>query len=219
MSVSPREELTALAVGNGGEAEMVASMVASMSDEHVAEMIETIKSVNADRDAFRARLAANPTLMQAVCPEPTWKDAQARYDVAKKAVRIIEAVAAKHNLTVDAIAETLVAEHGTIIETIAMHGERGGDRQYDPRTDAFAPGQSFYAFRWRLKDAVDTLTADAQRAEQARKDAEQDAKWDARGLKRCERCFGRGGRADWPGFTCFDCDGHGAVPKDFHHKH
>ena len=47
------------------------------------------------------------------------------------------------------------------------------------------------------------------------KHAEQDAAWQARGLVRCKRCGGAGGSSHWPGFTCYECGGHGATPADF----
>lgn len=47
-------------------------------------------------------------------------------------------------------------------------------------------------------------------ARNARRAAE-DAAWTAKGLTRCDRCGGAGGASHWPGFTCYDCGGHGAV--------
>ena len=41
--------------------------------------------------------------------------------------------------------------------------------------------------------------------------AEQDATWAAHGLERCGRCGGAGGSSHWPGYTCYDCGGDGAV--------
>ena len=39
----------------------------------------------------------------------------------------------------------------------------------------------------------------------------EDAAWAKQGLRRCDRCGGAGGHNSWPGFTCFKCDGAGAV--------
>lgn len=50
--------------------------------------------------------------------------------------------------------------------------------------------------------------ADLKRAE---KHAAEDAEWAKRGLKRCGRCGGAGGASHWPGFTCYECGGSGAV--------
>lgn len=49
--------------------------------------------------------------------------------------------------------------------------------------------------------------------ENARRAAEDDA-WLARGLVRCDRCGGAGRHEQWrnTGYTCFGCDGYGAVP-------
>jgi hypothetical protein len=44
--------------------------------------------------------------------------------------------------------------------------------------------------------------------------AAEDEQWAARGLTRCDRCGGVGGHQSWPGFTCYDCGGHGAVPHN-----
>jgi len=41
----------------------------------------------------------------------------------------------------------------------------------------------------------------------------KEAAWEQQGLERCSRCGGMGGSSHWPGFTCFDCGGSGAVPK------
>lgn len=51
----------------------------------------------------------------------------------------------------------------------------------------------------------------AERAARQARDAEQDAKWAARGMTRCDRCGGEGGSQSWPGFSCYKCEGHGAV--------
>jgi hypothetical protein len=41
--------------------------------------------------------------------------------------------------------------------------------------------------------------------------ASEDAAWAKQGLCRCDRCGGVGGHNSWPGFTCFKCNGAGAV--------
>lgn len=43
------------------------------------------------------------------------------------------------------------------------------------------------------------------------KRAAEDARWAKQGLQRCKRCGGAGGASHWPGFTCYECGGHGAT--------
>jgi len=151
--------------------------------------------------------------MKAVCPDADWKTAGDRYNVARRAVQIIEAWATEHNLTVDAIAETLVDRVMTIADGIAMHTNPGAP-DYDPRTDGFAEGQSFYAFKFRINDAVQILTSVEKRKAAEAKRIAEDAAWAAKGLERCGRCDGAGGRADWPSWQCFECDGRRFVEID-----
>ncbi len=54
----------------------------------------------------------------------------------------------------------------------------------------------------------------ARAAKLAAKRAAEDAAWAKQGLERCTRCGGAGGHNSWPGFTCFRCDGIGALPKE-----
>lgn len=204
------EDLIELAVESGITRDIAAKMIPNFSDEERAQMASSIREMLVERTSLRARLAADETLRRAICPPADWKTPADRFDVARRALKIIEAWAEKHGVTVAAIAETMVAEYGTIAE-----GMRDGT--IDPRNDGFDPTPSFYWLRWRLTDAIQILKSDEIRAERQRKIAEQDAAWALRGLVRCDRCFGEGGRKDWPGFTCFDCDGRGSLPKD--HKH
>lgn len=208
---NPREELAELIVANGTDRDAADRLVGNLdTDEKVAEATEIFRGMAAEREAFRARLVANPVLMKAVCPGPDWKTPADRYDVARRAVTIMEAYATKHGVTVDEIAETLVAQHGTIADAIAMWSDREGG--YDPRSDGWEPVRSFYAFRFRLNEAIETLKADEIRAERLRKIAAQDAAWARQGLVRCDHCGGVGGASHWPGYTCYDCGGVGAVP-------
>lgn len=208
-----RPELIELAVASGLDREVVERVVATLTDEHVDQMAASIREQATARDELRVRLMENETLRRAICPDPDWKTPADRFDVAKRALKIVEAWAEKHGVTVDAIAETMTANYGTIADGIRMHPDA------DPRTDGYDPTPSFYWLRWRLTDAIAILKDDERKVEEARLRAEQDAKWAQKGLKRCERCDGRGGRKDWPGFDCYDCDGRCTVPLDFHHKH
>lgn len=208
-ATSPRDRLAELLRDNGVDEHFdIAEFIADWSDEQVVRAIESFTAAATEKAAFRDRLRSNPTLSRAVCPADGWKTGPERYDIARRGVRIVEAYAAKHDLTVDALAAQLIAGGGTIADTITMHG-------VDPRADDYAGGTTgFYAFRCRLNDAVDELTADARRAERDRIEAAKDAVWADRGLVRCDRCGGAGGSTSWPGFYCFDCGGEGAVtPK------
>lgn len=199
--ISPRETLTAMIAKDAGE-EFAQDVVAKLDDEQVEATITSFRKADEEKDALRDRLRANAMLRKAVCPADDWKSAGDRYDVARRAVRLIERVAEQEDADVDAIAAALVADNGTIADCIALHGD-------DPRHVMW--GSDFYAFRWRLADAVKVANADKIAAERKRQREAQDAKWAKRGLTRCERCDGQGGRKEWPGFDCFDCGGQGAV--------
>lgn len=64
------------------------------------------------------------------------------------------------------------------------------------------------AARAAYKPSAEEIAAQAARHQQW---AQEDAAWAARGLTRCRRCGGGGGNQAWPGFTCYDCAGVGAV--------
>jgi hypothetical protein len=210
-----REELIELAVQNGTDRDMAERMIDSLTVERRDALADTFREMLAERDELRARLVANETLRKAICPDTNWKTPADRFDVSRRALKVIEAWAERHGVTVDAIAETLVAQYGTVADGIRMHPDA------DPRSDGFSGSHpSFYWLAWRLKDAIEILKDDERKAEAARIRAEQDAAWAKQGLVRCERCDGQGGASHWPGFTCFDCDGRCAVPNDFHkHTH
>lgn len=54
------------------------------------------------------------------------------------------------------------------------------------------------------------LPTEEERARQIERAAE-DRAWAKQGLRRCKRCHGAGGSHSWPGFTCYDCGGHGTT--------
>lgn len=195
-----REALVALIVASGTDEAVARTVVDSLADEYIAPSYESFAAAQAEKAAIRDRLAANPTLCCAVSPRTNWKTAEQRYDVARGALRILDNVAAKHELPADAIAQALIDGQGTIADTIDTHGG-------DPRTDGFAGGASYYAFRYRLRDAIEVLTAVEREAERVRVEAARDEAWARQGLVRCDRCGGAGGSQSWPGFTCYDCDG------------
>ena len=64
---------------------------------------------------------------------------------------------------------------------------------------------------------MDQRTADPeyQARQRARSEriAREEADWARQGLERCERCGGAGGSHSWPGWACYDCGGHGALPR------
>ncbi len=200
-----REQIVRLFVEDGTDEATVLRVLESMDPEKDEALLASLIEAREEKDAFRARLGREPYLMHAVCPDGDWKDAGSRYDVARRATRLVESAAEQGKVTVEALCAALIAGHGTVQDTIDLHGD-------DPRTVQW--GNSFYAFRWRLRDAIEVAAADRLKAEKAARDAAQDARWKAQGLVRCGRCFGAGGRKDWPGFSCFDCDGRGAVDPE-----
>lgn len=207
-----RDELTAAMVAAGHDEGIVATVVGSLPDDAIAATYEALQARATERAEIRARLCADAALRTAVCPAADWKDADSRYEVARRAILLVEAAAAtaskQFGQTVSAtqIAEALIAGEGTVADTIATHGD-------DPRVVMW--GESFYAFRWRLRDAIEVVNSDAAREATRIREAARDAEWARQGLVRCDRCGGVGGASHWPGFTCFDCDGRGCVaPKD-----
>lgn len=198
-----RDRVIALFVETGVEEDFVRRYVGDLDDAKVEEILASLLEAQEERREFRARLGREPYLMHAVCPSADWKDSDARYDVARRATRLVEKVAEDAKVSVEALCAALVAGRGTVQDTIDVHGD-------DPRTVQW--GASFYAFRWRLKDAVEVAAKDRLKAERLAREAEQDRRWAAQGLVRCDRCFGQGGRKEWPGFDCYDCGGRGAVP-------
>jgi hypothetical protein len=191
------------------------AMIAQATPEQVADMIASLRATVDKRDALRARLVAEPVLRAAVAMPTGWKDADARFDVAKRALEILEAVATKHSVSVDDLAQALVDGHMTLVESCDMH------EIADPRFDNLLGGVGgFHAFRYRVKDALDAVTRQTRKAADLAKREREDTAWAAQGLVRCPRCDGQGGRADWPGFDCYDCGGRRALPqsevKPFH---
>lgn len=185
---------------------MVEQIVASMDEAAVEKTLANLAAKDAQEAETREELAAHPAIAQAVLPPADWKTETDRLDVARQALDLLRIAADRKGLTVQALAEAIVTGQGTVAEGMAMHDIS------DPRLPEW--GSTFYAFRYRIKDAVDILTAEETARLEREERARQDAAWDARGLERCERCDGKGGRKEWPGFTCFTCEGHGTLPKD-----
>lgn len=189
----------------GIDAETADRVLDGMTAETHEQMLATLRAVDVEKQQLRERIAATPIIGQALCPRRDWKTADDRYDCTKRALALTAAYAEKHGTTVEALCAALVDGHGTIADQIEMHGD-------DPRTTLW--GTSFYAMRFRLADAVTVACADRLRAERETREAARDAAWTARGLVRCDRCGGAGGAKHWPGFTCYDCDGIGATPRE-----
>ena len=200
---APRQELIARFIATGVDEGTVSSIVESMTDAQVEETLASLSMKDAEAAATRKALDASPALATAVLPAQDWKTEEDRMDVAQRALRLLEAVAARHGLTTTALAEELARQSGTVADTIALHGD-------DPRLAQW--GSTFYAFRYRLKDAVEVLTADDTARKAAEKRATEDAAWERQGLVRCDRCDGQGGHNSWPGWTCFKCDGQRTIP-------
>lgn len=198
-----REQLIEKFTERGMDRSMTEGIVAELTDEQVEETLASLDRTDAEREELRNRLRSDRVLMQAVCPRDDWKDEDARFDVARRAVKIIDATAEKNDCTATELAQALIDGQGTIADTIATHGT-------DPRNDSFGTG-NFYAFRWRIKDAVEVVKASEIEAARQAERSRQDAAWAAKGLERCDRCDGQGGRKEWPGFTCFKCGGTGAL--------
>lgn len=189
-------------LASGFDAETAEALIANLTAEQMEQALQNWDAEDAERAELRDRLMADPLLRRAVCPTTSWADADARFEVARRALRIAEATAEKNGVELEALCEQLASDHGTVQDTIDLHGD-------DPRFDGTRRG--FHAFRFRLRDALDVLLAE-QRAEARRAEmARQEARWEAQGLVRCDRCGGAGGHDGWPGFTCFDCGGLGAL--------
>lgn len=178
------------------------AILAALTDEQVAETLANLDADEADRAALRARLQAEPSLRAAVCPPTTWRTPWDRYDVARRAVKIVEKFSERHGITVDELADALVADGGTVADCIALHGD-------DPRRDGNTATGHFYAFRCRLRDAVQGITYERTKDERAAQAAARDAALRSQGLQPCDRCGGAGGWEGWPGWTCYECGGTG----------
>jgi hypothetical protein len=191
------------------DADTMRDAMAKMTEAQCQEILDNTAKAEAEKVELRARLMADATLRQAVCPATTYMTADDRFAIAKRGIAILEATAAKHaarGVTVDNLAAVMVAEHMTVQDQIDMHGT-------DPRWDGtVGSNNSFYAFRYRVRDAMAIITADADKAAHAAHEAQRDAAWAAKGEHRCERCGGQGGSKAWPGFTCYDCGGRGSMP-------
>lgn len=197
------------AMGIDMTADTMIAAIANLTDAQAQESLDSMAKADAAKADLRDRLMADQTLRVAVCPANTYMTADDRYSIAVRAIRILEAYAAKYaakGVTVDNLAATLVAHDMTIQHTIDMHGT-------DPRMDSYSINSGgFYAFNCRVRDARDIITADADRAAHIAREAKRDAAWKRAGMHRCQRCGGAGGHKMWPGFTCFECGGHGATP-------
>lgn len=201
---SARDQL--LAHPNLAEFNDPAKFLAGLTDEQCQQVLDGFAEAEADKAALRARLAASPLLRQVACPATSWNTPDARYDVTKTAVAILENTATHNGVTLDELVAAVAANGDGIQHRIELHGT-------DPRFDGFVgSGSGFYAFRCALKDALRDLKAEETKAAHLAAEAKREAKWAAQGLERCDRCGGAGGHNQWPGFTCFDCGGIGALP-------
>ena len=72
-------------------------------------------------------------------------------------------------------------------------------------------GKTENLFKELKKFLENKLTEGERRAAYQEKERKREESWVKRGMKRCTRCGGAGGFKHWPGFTCFDCEGEGAV--------
>lgn len=173
----------------------ITSFLEGKTDAEVEAMIDAAQSSIDEKIALRARVMGDAALRSVICPASDWKDADARYSVTRGCLRLVEAYAARNEVTVEALVEALVATEGGIARSIETHQE-------DPRLN------SFYAYKWRIQDALAHLKADEKRAAWNAEVARQEA----RGHKVCTRCGGAGGSHAWPGFTCFECEGRKFLP-------
>lgn len=200
-------ELRALAADLGYAPEGIDGLasVASSVPDRMPIMCDVLREQIARRDALRARLTASPLLRVTVCPGADWMTAWDRFDLAARALKLVEAAAEQSGLSVEEVAVGLCHEGGTIAEQIALHGDDPRDVQW---------GKSFYAMRFRLAEAVQYAKRDELARIERERRAAQDTAWARQGLVRCDRCGGAGGSKSWPGFTCYDCDGRCAVPRE-----
>lgn len=175
------------------------SIVASLTDAQVEEFNASCAASAAERVALRDRLMADEALRSVVCPPSTWRDADSRYDVSRSLVKLLERWATTHDTTVDALVAELVRQGDSIAHELEMYGDEAVSVQW---------GRRFYGFTWRLQDALKGTQREAKAAAHGKWVAELEA----RGDKVCDRCGGAGGRAEWPGFDCFDCGGRGFLP-------
>ena len=181
-------------------------------DAEALKMIETFYANRAERDELRERLMNDSTLRQAICPNTDWETPYRRFEAASTILRWMEqAVERAHEqgkpgyegVTVDTIAAQLIVDKSTAQDTIDM---LTGNEYHDP---------AVFGWRWmtaRIRDAVAAITQDARDDARRKRIADEDARWEAHGRVRCDRCGGAGGHHGWPGYTCFKCGGERHVP-------
>lgn len=166
----------------------------------------------AEKDALRARLKNDPTLREAICPNTDWQTPFRRFEAASTILRYIEAAVERvheegkpgyEGVTVDTIAAQLIVDKSTAQDTIEF---RSGSDVHDPAIVGWSE------MRYRIRDAVAAVTQDARNDARRKRAAEEDARWEAAGRVRCDRCGGAGGHHGWPGYTCFKCGGERHVP-------
>lgn len=194
---------------------MIAGFQSQYGDDFDAEalkMIETFYGNVAERDALRERLINDSTLRQAICPNNDWVSKNARFNAAATILDYIEAAVERAHekgkpgyeaVTVDTIAAQLIVDKSTAQDTIEF---RAGSEDHDPVKVGWSE------MRYRIRDAVAAITQDARDDARRKRIADEDARWEAAGRKRCTRCGGAGGHHGWPGYTCFECGGERHLP-------
>jgi hypothetical protein len=203
MEKSARQELIEYLASRGvDDAE---SFVKSLSDEDCAIAMGGFRQDEAEKAALRSRLMSDPILRQVICPDASFASADVRYEISKTALAILERTAEAHSLTVESLVAAFHENGDSMARTIEMFG--------DPRFDR-CDKQTYYAFRCRVRDAVQTAQAEEAKAARERARQERYAKIEAMGLEVCARCDGHGGFSYWPDFTCYGCGGVGGVDKE-----
>lgn len=81
---------------------------------------------------------------------------------------------------------------------------KGHDRAERERAASFSMMRESAAERAARVPTPEEIERQEQRAE-------QDRRWAAQGMTRCNRCGGAGGSNQWPGFTCYECGGAGCT--------
>lgn len=207
-STTAHTELATYLLSQGIDQELVEQIVTGLTEEQAQGSLDAFAAGEAEKAALRERLMSDEVLRSVVCPPTTWKTPEARYEVSKVAVAIIENTAATHEVTVEALLNGFKANKDSMAKTIEMFG--------DPRLDGFAPGQSYYAWRCRVRDALAVAKEDETKAAREAARLARYSKIEGMGLEVCTRCDGNGGFKHWPDFTCYQCGGIGGVEPHDH---
>lgn len=193
-----------VALGQGQDS--AESLAAGWDEATLRQVVDAGAEIARERDELRDRLRADADLRKVVCPPADWKDPYDRFDLARRAVKLLAASAEANKVPVDVLVREMAAHDLTVADGIRLHSTPA--EVYDPRHTEW--GKDFYAFRWRIRDGVGYAKADEKAAAWARWVAEVEA----RGEKVCDRCGGQGGANHWPGFTCYECGGRKTLPAD-----